>query len=361
MNQNIYRLVYKVTHAGGSGSCFYLKSHDLFVTNYHVVSGFHEVAIHDNDRNPYLARVVLVNPALDIALMVADGDFSQLPELGLAADDALEIGGKVSVAGYPYGMPFTVTEGTVSSPKQLMEGQYYIQTDAAVNPGNSGGPIFNDKNQVVGITVSKINDADNIGFGIRVEALNKLLDSVGELERDKFNVQCTSCDELISEADEYCPSCGEELPEDIFEEYHLSPLTEFCESAIERMGINPVLARDGYEAWRFHKGSSEIRIFVFNRTYLFMVSPVNLLPKKNVEGVLDYMLSTDFYPYKMGIDGRQIYFTYRMHLSDITEEHEEGIRENMVNLALKADEMDNMLVEQFGCEFSAYSKQENEK
>ena len=143
---------------------------------------------------------------------------------------------------------------------------------------------------------------------------------------DKFNVQCTSCDELISEADEYCPSCGEELPEDIFEEYHLSPLTEFCESAIERMGINPVLARDGYEAWRFHKGSSEIRIFVFNRTYLFMVSPVNLLPKKNVEGVLDYMLSTDFYPYKMGIDGRQIYFTYRMHLSDITEEHEEGIR-----------------------------------
>ena len=162
MNQDIYRLVYKVTHAGGSGSCFYLKSHDLFVTNYHVVSGFHEVAIHDNDRNPYLARVVLVNPALDIALMVADGDFSQLPELSLAADDALEIGGKVSVAGYPYGMPFTVTEGSVSSPKQLMDGKYYIQTDAAVNPGNSGGPIFNENNEVVGVTVSKFSNADDI-------------------------------------------------------------------------------------------------------------------------------------------------------------------------------------------------------
>ena len=52
MEQNIYSVVFKVTHAGGSGSCFYLKDHDLFVTNYHVVEGFHTVAVHDNDRNP---------------------------------------------------------------------------------------------------------------------------------------------------------------------------------------------------------------------------------------------------------------------------------------------------------------------
>ncbi|HIX03011.1 MAG TPA: trypsin-like peptidase domain-containing protein [Candidatus Odoribacter faecigallinarum] len=360
MEQNIYKLVFKVTHAEGSGSCFYLKSCNLFVTNYHVVEGFHAVAIHDSERNPYLAKVVLVNPALDIALLAVEHDFSMLPDFPLAGNDTLAIGGKIRVAGYPYGMPFTVTEGTVSAPKQLMDGQYYIQTDAAVNPGNSGGPIINEKDEIVGITVSKINDADNMGFGIRVETLHKLLESVNALERDKFQVQCESCEELISEPDDYCPSCGEELPEGIFEERHLSPLTEFCESAIERMGINPVLARDGYEAWCFHKGSSEIRIFVYNRAYLFMVSPVNLLPKKEVEGVLDYMLSTDFAPYKMAIDGRQIYLMYRLHLSDITEQYEEQIRENMVNLALKADEMDNMLVERFGCEFSAYSKQENE-
>lgn len=113
---NIYQLVFKVTHAGGSGSCFYLKNYDLFVTNYHVVEGFHTVAIHDNDRNPYLGKVVLVNPTLDIALLAVDGDFSSLPELQLASDESLTIGGKVYVAGYPYGMPFTVTEGSVSSP-----------------------------------------------------------------------------------------------------------------------------------------------------------------------------------------------------------------------------------------------------
>ena len=360
MDQNIYKLVYKVTHAGGSGSCFYLKSYDLFVTNYHVVSGYHAVALHDNDRRPFLARVVLVNPSLDIALLAAEGDFSHLPELNLASDDSLEIGGKVSVAGYPYGMPFTVTEGSVSSPKQLVDGKYYIQTDAAVNPGNSGGPIFNERNEVVGVTVSKFSNADNMGFGIRVEALRKLLESAGSIDRSCFQVQCDSCDELISEEEEYCPSCGEKLPEGIFAEHEPSPLAVFCEQAITEMGVNPVLARDGYDSWTFHKGSSEIRIFVYDNTYLFAVSPINLLPKKEVESVLDYMLSEDFSPYKMGIEGRQIYLAYRIHLSDLNDESEEAIRHNLINLTCRADEMDNWMVERFGCEFSEYSRQDNE-
>ena len=76
MNPEINKLIYKVTHADGSGSCFYLRKHDIFVTNYHVVAGYRTVAIHDNDRNPYEARVVAVNPELDLALLAVDADFS---------------------------------------------------------------------------------------------------------------------------------------------------------------------------------------------------------------------------------------------------------------------------------------------
>lgn len=233
---NIYKSVFKVTHSGGSGSCFYLKAYDLFVTNYHVTEGFRTVAIHDNERNPYLAKVVLANPAMDIALLAAEGDFSSLPDISLAEDDTLTIGRKVYVAGYPYGMPFTITEGSVSSPKQLMDGKYYIQTDAAVNPGNSGGPILDEDNRVVGVTVSKFTQADNMGFGIRVETLHALLDTIGDLDRTVFQVQCGSCEELIAQEEEYCPSCGDKLPEGVFEEREQSPLGGFVESAIEQMG-----------------------------------------------------------------------------------------------------------------------------
>ena len=104
-----------------------------------------------------------------IALLAAEGDFSSLPDISLAEDDTLTIGRKVYVAGYPYGMPFTITEGSVSSPKQLMDGKYYIQTDAAVNPGNSGGALVNTHGELVGInTLIKSQTGSYVGYSFAI-------------------------------------------------------------------------------------------------------------------------------------------------------------------------------------------------
>jgi hypothetical protein len=314
------------------------------------------VAIKDNDQNSFLADVVLVNQMRDIALLSANGDFSALPDIALSDMNEINIGQKINVAGYPFGLPFTVTEGTVSSPKQLLNNSYYIQTDAAVNPGNSGGPMFNDKGELVAITVSKRTDADNTGFGIPVSALKDMLEHTADLDRSAFNVQCHGCDELISDEEEFCPSCGEKMPEDIFKERGLTDLAIFCEDAIRNLGIDPVLARVGYESWKFHQGSAEIRLFVYDRSYLFCTSPLNILPKKDLEPTLTYLVSASQKPYQMGIDGNQIYISYRIHISDVFSDRQDEVRQNITNLALKADEQDNFLAEQFGCEFSEYAK-----
>ncbi len=357
MSQNIYNAVFKVNHAGGSGSCFYLKSINLFVTNFHVVDGYHNLAIQDNNKNSFLAKVVLVNPETDIALLAAEGDFSALPDVALA-DVETAIGQKINVAGYPFGMPFTVTEGTVSSPKQLMNNSYYIQTDAAVNPGNSGGPMFNAEGNVIGITVSKFNEADNMGFGIPVERLKKVLEDSKDLDTTTFNIQCSSCDSLISDEEEFCPSCGEKLPENIFKERGLTEFAEFCEKAIEEMGINPIIARVGYERWKFHKGSAEIRMFIYDRSYLFATSPLNILPKKDLEPVLTYLLSSENKPYQLGLDGSQIYISYRVHMSDVFSDYAGEVQKNLTNLAFKADELDNYLADTYNCELSEYAKKD---
>ena len=126
-----------------------------------------------------------------------------------------------------------------------------------------------------------------------------------------------------------------------------------------RSGINPVLARIGYESWTFHKGSSEIRMFVYQRSYLFCTSPLNNLPKKNLEPVLTYLLSAeDIKPYQLGLDGNQIYLSYRIHISDIFSDFAEEIQKNITDMAFKADEMDNYLADTFGCEFSEYAKKD---
>lgn len=355
---NIFNTVFKVNHAGGTGSCFYLKQHDLFVTNYHVVEGFKKLAIKDNDQNSFLANVILVNPACDIALLKAEGDFSTLSEINLSGTEEVRIGQKINVAGYPFGMPFTVTEGTVSAPKQLMGNSYFIQTDAAVNPGNSGGPMFNSKNELVAITVSKFNNADNTGFGIPVQELTKMLDSIEDMSRSVFNVQCPSCDALISTEEEYCPSCGDRLRENLFKERVLTDLAVFCEQAISDMDINPIHARVGFESWEFHKGSSEIRIFVFQKAYLFCTSPINILPKKDLEPVLNYMLSAPVKPYQLGLDGSQIYLSYRVHISDIFSDHKEEVRKNITNMAFTADKQDNYLANTFNCTYSKYTRKD---
>jgi predicted RNA-binding Zn-ribbon protein involved in translation (DUF1610 family) len=227
-----------------------------------------------------------------------------------------------------------------------------------VNPGNSGGPMFNDKNELVAITVSKFNNADNTGFGVPVSVLKTILESIAEVDTATFNVQCHSCDTVITNEEEYCPSCGEKLPENIFRERGLTDLAVFCEEAIGDMGINPVLARIGYENWCFHKGSAEIRMFVYNRSYLFCTSPINTLPKKDLEPALTYLLGANVKPFQLGLDGNQIYISYRIHISDIFSGHREEVKKNITQLAFAADEQDNFLVAQFGCGFSEYAKKD---
>lgn len=357
MQPYIFQCVFKVSHARGSGSCFYLKEQDLFVTNSHVVRGFREVAIEDHTQQRYVAKVLLANPDADVALLKAKGDFSHLPALHLASQET-EIGEKIRVAGYPFGIPFTVTEGTVSSPRQFIDGHYRVQTDAAVNPGNSGGPMFNEQNEIVAITTSKFTDADNMGFGIPIATLRPLLEQSRRLNPEHLHLQCSCCDEIIAEDEDYCPSCGNKLPFYLFNERSLTDLAVYCEKAIGDMGVNPVLARTGHETWNFHKGKSEIRLFVYRQTFLFCTSPINVLPKKNFKALLDYLITApDLGPYRLGLDGNRIFLSYRVHLSDIFSDAAHSIQENITQMAVKADQTARYLADTFGCGFPESTRQ----
>ncbi len=351
MQPQPYQSVYKVTQSRGSGSCFYVKDYHLFVTNSHVVEGFREVAIEDHHRNRFPAKVIFANPALDIALLQAEGHFKDLYGLSLAHEEAC-IGGKIRVAGYPFGMPFTLTEGTVSAPQQYMDGFYHIQTDAAVNPGNSGGPMLNEKDEVVAITTSKFTNADNMGFGIPVASLYPILEKSGNLDRERLSLQCSCCDAIIPEDEEYCPHCGNRLPFYLFNERRQTELAVYCEQAIEAMGVNPLLARIGDESWTFHCGQSEIRLFVYQQSFLFCTSPINILPKKNFGPLMNYLLTAqDIAPYQLGLDGNQIFLSYRLHLSDVLADKESHLQQKITGMALRADELAHYLAETFGCSF----------
>jgi serine protease Do len=353
-HEELKQAVYKINTASGSGSGFYLKAQNIFVTNYHVIEGNKQVSIENQVQDRYLAQVVYVNPDADLAFLRSE----YAPSTHIPFDTIEEVKSRdqVFVLGFPFGMPFTITEGIVSNEKQLLDGRNYIQTDAAVNPGNSGGPVLNANGVLVGVTTAKFTEADNVGFAIPAKIVQDKLNTFAQNTGSHFSMECSSCISLIYEKTDYCPNCGANIDEKIFDDKEISKFSLFVETAIRNMGIDPVLARSGNEFWEFHSGSALIRIFVYDKNYLYATSPINNLPTGNLETLLKYILSNPVSPYQLAVYNNQIYLSYRVRMSDVFSTLAGDIQQNLSNLIVKANEMDDYFVHEFGCEKTNYSK-----
>jgi serine protease Do len=237
-----------------------------------------------------------------------------------------------------------------------MVGRYYIQTDAAVNPGNSGGPVVSSTGSIIGITTSKFNNADNVGFAIPIESLMHDLTSLEQNAQLTFSLKCSSCGTLVFDKKEYCDNCGANIDLNHFNVSTPTEVEKFCEEAIKDFGINPVLARSGYEFWEFHKGSSMIRIFIYNKNYLYCTSPINNLPTQNLEDFYKYLLSDVNNPYQLGVYENKVYISYREHVSAVFGERRNEVKQNVMNFLQKADDMDDYLQSQYGAQHSNFAK-----
>ncbi len=354
--KNIKNSIYKIITSGGSGTGFKIAGHDFVITNYHVVEGSKTVAVEDHDMNRYVAQVVMVNPEVDLAFLNVEDLKDKPGTIKLDADKTVENMQKVYINGFPFGMPFTVTEGIVSSASQPMNGRNYIQTDAAVNPGNSGGPMLDENGYLVAVTTSKFTQADNVGFGIKHTDVIKEINDYTFTD-NKYRLKCNSCDNYIEEEAEFCPSCGAHINASVFEEFEKSHFAVFTEEALEELGQNPVLCRAGRDYWEFHQGSALVRIFTTNNNnYLFATSPLNQLPKGGLNELLTYINSNPVPPYQLAIYKNKIFISYRTHLSDIYSGRKDEIKKFVKELILKADELDDFFKDKFGCEMSLESK-----
>jgi serine protease Do len=360
MSEDIKKLfdnIVKISSASGSGSGFYINSQNAVITNHHVVAGVKSVAIETEKKEKRKASVLQINPMSDIAILRPAKPVADI-EMEIAKDSPVNNMDKVHILGYPLGMPFSVTEGIISSPKQYVNGRYLIQTDAAINPGNSGGPMVNTDGEVIGITTCKYTHAENIGFAVPADVISAELESFKNSDAESFAVKCPSCDFLILEKEEYCENCGSKLEESLFAELKLSPLGEFAESALDEIGIDPVLARAGNEFWEFHHGSAMIRFFIYKNNYFFATCPLVKLPKVKPIDVYNYVLSDPVSPYFLGVYNSTVFISYRTCIKDIFSEKGKAIQKHLVNFPAKADELDNILIDKYGCEWSDQAKKE---
>ncbi|MSR47046.1 MAG: trypsin-like serine protease [Planctomycetes bacterium] len=180
------------------GSGFIISEDGYIVTNAHVVQGETEVTVtvykkvgEQIEKKAYeRVRIVAVNPQVDLALLKIDAEElgeTKLTKVFLGDIDTVGQGQSVFAVGAPEGLERSVSEGIVSTTNRERDGLVYIQTTAQVNPGNSGGPLFNKNGEVVGVVAWKLLFSEGLNFAIPINYVQHFLDNRDAFAFDRDN------------------------------------------------------------------------------------------------------------------------------------------------------------------------------
>jgi serine protease Do len=191
----------------GEGSGFIVRADGLILTNAHVVSDADEVVVKLTDRREFVAKVLGTDKLTDIAVLKIDA--KGLPSVSLAPPRPLQVGEWVLAIGSPFGFESTVTAGVISATRRSLPGDGsvpFIQTDAAVNPGNSGGPLINMAGEVIGINAQIFTLSggyQGVSFAIPMDVANRVAQQIvatGKVRHAKLGVGVQEVDQLLAES-----------------------------------------------------------------------------------------------------------------------------------------------------------------
>ncbi|QWE26244.1 DegQ family serine endoprotease [Polynucleobacter sp. AP-Ainpum-60-G11] len=189
----------------GVGSGFIIESNGLILTNAHVVEGANTIYVTLTDKREYKAKLLGMDKRTDVAVVKIDA--RDLPKLPLGDSSRVRVGEWVLAIGSPFGLENTVTAGIVSA-KSRDTGDYlpFIQTDVAVNPGNSGGPLLNTAGQAIGINsqiFSRSGGYMGISFAIPIDEAMRVADQLrtnGKMTRGRIGVALGEMTKEIAES-----------------------------------------------------------------------------------------------------------------------------------------------------------------
>lgn len=189
----------------GVGSGFILSADGYVMTNAHVVDGADEVYVKLTDKREFKAKIIGIDKRTDVALVKIEG--SNLPRLTIGDSNKIRVGEWVIAIGSPFDLDNTVTAGIISA-KARETGDYLplIQTDVAVNPGNSGGPLINMRGEVVGINsqiYSRSGGYMGISFAIPIDEairVSEQLKASGKVTRGRIGVQIGEVTKDVAES-----------------------------------------------------------------------------------------------------------------------------------------------------------------
>jgi serine protease Do len=191
----------------GQGSGFIVSSDGIILTNAHVVDGAADVTVKLTDRREFKAKVLGVDPLTDVAVLKIDA--KNLPVVRIGKPEGLKVGAWVVAIGSPFGFENSVTAGIVSAKSRALPDDArvpFIQTDVAVNPGNSGGPLLDLNGNVVGINsqiYSRSGGYMGLSFAIPIDLAMKVKDDLvryGKVSHGRIGVSIQEVNQALADS-----------------------------------------------------------------------------------------------------------------------------------------------------------------
>ena len=356
--ENFKKSVIQIATPYSTGTGFYLSDYDLIVTNEHVIRDNKEVVIDGEGLEKQLVEICFIDQKYDLAFLTAPAQHN-MPQIPLA-DQGLELseGDEILAVGHPFGLKYTATKGIISNAEHDVMGVKYVQHDAALNPGNSGGPLISSRGEIIGVNTFVIRDGNNIGFSLPIHYLNNALEDFKSGNKVPA-VRCNSCLNVVFEntvQGQYCHHCGSKiLMISQIDSYEPAGISRTIEGMLEEMGYDIPLTRMGPSNWTIKRGSAVINIAYHEKSGLITGDAyLGKLPDENISDIYSYMLNQN---YELGgltfsVKGQDIILSLLIFDQYLKKDTSKKLFDH---LSEAADYHDNILVEKYGASWNKAS------
>jgi len=348
------KTVIQIATPYSTGTGFFLAEHGLIITNEHVVRDNRNVVIDGETIDKQLANVVYLDEKHDLAFLRAP-QMQDIPEIRLReSDDPVTEGDEIVAIGHPFGLTFSVTKGIISNTVHNIAGIAYLQHDAALNPGNSGGPLISSNGEIIGVNTFIIKDGNSIGFSLPNRYLNE---AIAEFQKGdgRSCVRCDACSSMVFENEstiKYCTHCGSEISMiSQIDQYEAAGINRSIEQMISSMGYDIDLSRMGPNHWSIRRGSAKINIAYHEKSGLIIGDAyLATLPDDNIKELYTFLLKQN---YKLegltfSVKGQDIILSLLIYDQYLNNETAQRLFNHLLQ---NADDYDDILVDQFGAEW----------
>ncbi|MCC6753691.1 MAG: trypsin-like peptidase domain-containing protein [Saprospiraceae bacterium] len=331
------------------GTGFYLEKYGLIVTNAHVVQNNREVVVEGAGVRRLKSKVRYLDAKYDLAFIQAPAQPTAAPvELHVSED--YRQGDPVLAIGHPFGLRYTATQGIISNTVHPQNDLFYIQHDAALNPGNSGGPLVNEKGEILGVNTFIIQNGQSIGFSLPARYLKEALDEFTAGHKE-FGVRCTSCGNIVFEPNlekKYCPFCGTRITMiSQIEDYVPAGIRYEIEEALVKLGYDVSLTRRGPFNWEIEHGSAKILLSYHEPSGMIAGDAfLCALPKEGIREIYIYLLQQNYELEGLSFSILNRDIVLSLQIFDHSFKPENGV-EVFKNLFEKANAYDDVLIREY--------------